>query len=196
MPGATTQTKKVTKATIDFTNVREGGAPAYHGPAGDYLLEVADVDIRPTNDGTSKNVNWVLKIVKGPGRGTVYHRNNLKPQSLWSLRQFLTDLLDKEIERKSLGIDFAKFVGKRVGAYLDDESYTDSEGKERITSRIQETYPASKFEGGDAPAAEGVDEDDAGTSSLNGFSPEAGDEVVDELDADEDIEPLEVDEDI
>ncbi len=159
-----------TKLTVDFTDVedRRGGAPAAKVTPGDYLLEVVSADVRKKNDSDSEYVNWQTKIVGGPeGLGkTVYHITSLKHESLWSLRNWLSDLLSKDIPRKKAAIDLASYKGKRIGATLGDANpFTKSDGTVSIKSEVQATYPAAAFDGGVATSSGDDDDPTEGATS-------------------------------
>lgn len=143
-----------TKITIDFSNVEDRrGNPAAHVPPGDYLLRVEDAEIKETQNGANKGakyINWQLAIVGGLGRGTVYHTSSLLPNSLWSLRNFLADMLGKDIPRKAVAIDLKNYTGKTIGAVLDDDApFTKVNDKGQsvttVKSIIKTTFPGDQF---------------------------------------------------
>jgi hypothetical protein len=150
--------KPVTTLSVDFSGVedRQSGGSAAHVPEGDYLLKLESASVKKNSKNDGKHVLWIFKIVEGAGRGTVYHRTTLKEEQLWSLRNLLSDLLQKDIPKKALNIDFAKYKGKTVGATLeDDDPY---EGK--IKSKIAYTFPASEWEEKQESTDDSDDEED------------------------------------
>jgi hypothetical protein len=149
-PDNSRPTNLSTVVGVDFTGVesRKGGAGIRVIP-GDYLLEVNKVEVRENRQGTGKYVQWGLSVLKGPEikHGNIRHMTSLKPEQLWSLKGFLEDLLGKAIDQKNVKIDFGKYVGRQIGATVeDDDPYTNPEtGKTSIKSKIAFTYPATEF---------------------------------------------------
>lgn len=135
---------------VDFTGVesRKGGSGIRVTP-GDYLLAVAKVEVKDNQKGTGKYVLWGLSIVRGPEvkHGNIRHMTSLKPEQLWSLKGFLEDLLAKPIDQKAVKIDFSKYLGREIGATIeDDEPYTNPDtGKTSIKSKVAFTYPATEY---------------------------------------------------
>lgn len=173
---------KITKISVDLSGVedRKGGGKAAHVPEGDYILEVVDAEVRSKKDDkTSKYVSWQLKIVEPPLRGSIYHITSLKPENLWSLRNFLADLLEKDIPKRALSIDLIKYKGKKIGATLEDDSYTnETKGTTTVKSSIAGTFPASQYA---APGA-AADED--------------AELMADDDEEEEELETIDEDEDI
>lgn len=177
---------EVTALSVDLSKVedrREGGGSAAHVVEGDYLLELKQASVRKNANDDGRHVLWVWKIIDGPEKstGSVYDRTSLKEDALWKLRNVLQDLLGKQIPKKALNIDLAKYAGKRIGATLeDDEPY-----KGKIKSRIAYTFPASEFESKKAAADdsdEEEDEDQAADLSDDSSEDEEELETVDEDD--------------
>lgn len=195
--------KQSTRLTLDFTGVedRRGGGPSIRVESGDYLLKVVNAEVRKKSGADSKYVSWQHEIVKGPElkKGAIYHITSLKEESLWSIRNYLMDLLGKEIPKRALTIDVAKYKGKLIGATVDDDDpYTDPEsGKTSIKSKIVGTFPAGDYQDvATTPAkaakkkvVEEVDEEEEETEDLD--EDEATDAVT--SDDEEDLEELDVD---
>lgn len=165
MPRPDNSRPKQTAVAVDFTGVvaRKGGGGGLKVQPGDYLLKVEDVEVKDNRNGGGQHVAWQLSIVKGPEvkAGRIVHRTSLKPEQLWNLKGFLEDIRGSAIEQKALKLDFAKYVGKTVGATLQDgDPWTNPDtGKTTVKSEIGFTYPASDFKE-DAPDASDDDDDD------------------------------------
>lgn len=164
------------KLTVDFSNVedrREGGKAA-HVPEGDYLLKVVGAELKSKKDDeTSKYLSWRLVIAK-PERyknaGSIYHTTSLKPESLWSLRNFIEDM-GITVPKKAIALPIAEIVkaGKLIGATLEDDEYN---GK--VKSKIAATFKKEQYE--EAPAS-ADDEDDT--------SDDSDEDTTEELDLDD-----------
>jgi hypothetical protein len=130
------------KLTVDFSGVSDGGGGrSSHMPEGDYLFKVIKAMRKKKNNADTEYVSWQLKAIKGPGMGTIFHVTSLKPEQLWSFRNFLQDLTGKEVPTKSLNIDLDKYKGYVIGAtVVDDEPY---EGKDK--SKIDSTFPKADY---------------------------------------------------
>ena len=174
---------KVTTLSVNFTGVedRRGGSAA-HVAEGDYLLKLDSAEVKKNQNNDGKHVLWVFSIVDGPQKssGKIYHRTTLKPESLWALRNILSDLLQKDIPKKALNIDFSKYTGKQIGATIeDDEPY-----ENKVKSKIAFTFPASDFEklsDGEEVEDSDDDEDEEEIQTADITSDEDEDEDEEEL---------------
>jgi len=172
---------KVTTLSLDFTNVQDGGGgAAAHVPEGDYILTLKEASVQDVKkDPSRKQIVWIFTIKKGPGKSSnvIYHRTALDPERLWTTRNLLAALLDKEIPKKSLNIDLAKYFGRDIGATLiDGEPYN---GK--VKSEISDVFPASQY-------------DDSGLATADA-NEESDDEDAEATESDEDEEEIDIDED-
>lgn len=128
-----------TKITIDFSNVRDSGGPSAHVTPGDYLLEASGFEIKNSDKGPWKNVNWQFSIVGRPGEGTVYENTTLKEEGLFRLRDLLT-AMGISVPKSKLAVDFAQLIGKQVGATLIDHTYED-----KTTSKVGLFFSKSRL---------------------------------------------------
>lgn len=151
---------KVTALTVDFSGVedRRAGGTAAHVQEGDYLLKLQEASVIQNKSGDGQHVLWIWGITKGPEASArpIYHRTSLKPENLWALRNILTDLLGKDIPKKSLNIDFAKYQGRSIGATLEDGEPYDG----KVRSQIAQTFPADEYEDKGAGEADEDEEED------------------------------------
>jgi hypothetical protein len=183
----TPTTKTPAKLTVDFSGVedRRGGVSGDHVPEGDYLLKIVSCERKVKKDSNPKSyyLNWLLEVVqpiKYKGKH-VYHSTSLKPEALWSLRNFLVDLIgEKNVPKSSVDVPLATIVKRQleIGATLADDEYQPTDGgKAKLKSKVAGTYPKKDY----ADAASGADE-------------EAEEAESDEEESDEDDE-LEIDDD-
>ena len=169
--------------SVDFSNVgeRRQGKPAAHVPAGDYLLEIKDYEIRSKQDDESrKRISWETAIVSPSGFAgkTIYHNTSLVPESLWALRNLLEDCGVK-VPKKMVDLPLGKMIGKRFGATLEDDDYN----PEKIKSKVAATFPASEF-AETAPTEEAEDDADEATAAVT-TSSDDDDDDMEELDMDD-----------
>jgi hypothetical protein len=139
------------KITIDFSSVSD--APKImpvRQPEGLYEAEVVSHELTKTK---SDNTDMLLYVIKA-GRGTYPYYVKLVPNQLWKLRELLVSC-GMDVPKKSIQLDPAKLVGKKLNVYLAPSEY---QGKEK--SEIEST---SKFEPISRPGvsqAETEDQDD------------------------------------
>lgn len=168
--------------SVDFSNVgeRRQGKAAAHVPAGDYLLEIVDYEIRSKQDDESrKRISWETKIVQPSAHAgkTIYHNTGLSPESLWTLRNLLEDCGIK-VPKKLVDLPLAKMIGKRFGATLEDDDYN----PEKLKSKVAATFAAAEFTETSAPEEETDDEEEA-TAAVTTSSDDEDD--MEELDMDD-----------
>jgi hypothetical protein len=143
------------KQTLDFTNVKEGGAQfsKKRVPAGDYLGTIVRWEMAEVKKGDNKGKKqWLYAIAIKGRHGAIYpYYCQLEEAQLWKIRNLLV-AAGKNVPKKRVQVDPEIVVGKDVGMTLDDTEY---DGKEQ--SEITAVFPPSELQG-DAKA--GVDEDD------------------------------------
>jgi hypothetical protein len=178
LPAPQKGTKPAT-LSIDFEGVEErrGGASA-HVPPGDYIVKVADYEIRTKKDDNSRRyISWALDIVapsefKGK---RVYFITSLVKESLWNLRNFLEDMGVK-VPARAVDVPLAKLKGRELGITVDDDEY---EGK--IKSKVVSTFNKSDWSEAETSTEDGAEEVEEATASTD------DDEGLEELDVDDDI---------
>ena len=101
----------------------------------EYTLRIKKAEVAPTKDGTSQNLNVEFIVQDVPDEYTVWKTFNLKPQSLWNLRNFLNVLAGGEqYSDEDVEFDPDELVGQEIGAILVTNVY---EGKE---SSVPDTF--------------------------------------------------------
>lgn len=178
------------KITIDFAGVevRKGGG-SDHIPEGDYLVETHDIQQTTKKDDSSvKMLVWDFRVAepaKYKGKRLIY-RTVLTPESLWSLRSLLIDLLGEEkVPQSRLDIPLEKIIKARLklGVSVQDDEY-----KGKLKSEIQGTFSkadwqarAAEATGADVEDEEEVDEEEVKSAAVTSDD----DEDMDEIDVDD-----------
>lgn len=177
-------TAQPSRLSIDFSNVEERrGGKAAHVPEGDYLLKVVDYEIKTKQGESSKYISWRSEIVepsKYKTAGSIWHVTSLKPENLWSLRNFLEDL-GITVPKSMVDVPLAAIKKKQLvfGATLEDDTYEKDSGgttKTIVKSKIAATFKKDAFEtSAVADTAEDADEEESDEEESE----------VDELDVDD-----------
>jgi len=184
MPAKATAPAKI---SVDFSDVedrRAGGGKAAHVPEGDYLLQVVGCERRKKKDSDPAQyyLSWqcaIAKPEKFKNKGVIYHNTSLKPEALWSLRNFLEDLGFK-VEKKAISLPIASIVEKKplIGATLEDGD----EYNGKIKSQIAATFKKSEYQESESDDDEDEDED---TETSSDSDTEDDDEDLEELDTED-----------
>jgi hypothetical protein len=186
-----TQTKnKPAKISLDFSNVedRRSGKKSVYVPEGDYLLEMRDYEIKEKKDGGSKYISWqayVLSPSSLKGKGPIYHISSLKKENLWSIRNLLEDMGIK-VPKKLVDVPLGKCLNRSFGATIEDDEYTNDDGKTTKKSKIAATFPSSEYadvEGGGTETDE--DDEDSDEEAATEAATSDDDEDLEELDIDD-----------
>lgn len=142
------------KISIDFSDVKTPTYSSAHQAPGVYNAEIADVELTKTKSDSTDMLVFAIKA--GVGRYPYYCK--LVPNQLWKLRE-LIEASGTQVPNKVVQIDPAKFVGKKINAELEDDTFN---GK--LRSRVARVAPFSEV----APKApetaqdSGDDDDDFG----------------------------------
>lgn len=171
----------VAAATVDFTNVRDGGQfSKTRFPDGDYKARITKVDeVVPKKDPTAKM--WVFTIeVKYKGRtGTYPYYCKLVENQLWKLRQLIA-AAGITVPKKRMKVDPNKVVGKYIGVTLQETEYND-----KIQSEVQYALPLDKIEPFDG---EMTDEDEDEAYDEDEVAGDSEEETEDEVEEEEETE--------
>lgn len=139
-----TKSKKSTIA-VDFSDTEAQGVLE----EGDYLLEVAEVEKKTSDNSGNDYLSIELKVAEGPFKGKkVYHNCSLQPQALFNLRGVL-EALGFDVPQGVMDLDVADMIGEQCGASVAHEVYN---GKTK--ARPVEFFPAADLDsrGETAPA--------------------------------------------
>lgn len=144
----------VTKAVMDFTNVKEGGGQfnKLHQRAGGYPAVVTKVQDAPAK--ADQVMQWLFTVKAGAGTYPYYCKH--VENQLWKVRNLFV-AAGITIPKKRVKVDPNLVVGKKVGVILEDDEY---EGK--VQSNIQAIIPLSELDevAPDTDDDEDVDDED------------------------------------
>src|SRR5580765_1386316 len=140
----------VTKAVMDFTNVKDGGGQfnKLHQRAGGYPATVIKVQDAPSKK--DDVMQWLFTVKVGAGQYPYYCKH--VENQLWKVRNLFV-AAGITIPKKRVKVDPNLVVGKKVGVILEDDEY---EG--RVQSNIQAIIPLSEL---DEVGTDDDDEDEA-----------------------------------
>jgi len=128
----------VTKAVMDFTNVKEGGGQfnKLHQRAGGYPAVIVKVQDAPSKK--DDVMQWLFTIKVGQGTYPYYCKH--VENQLWKVRNlFVAGGIT--IPKKRVKVDPNLVVGKKVGVVLEDDEYDG-----RVQSNIQAIIPLSELD--------------------------------------------------
>ena len=106
------------KISIDFSDVKTPTYSSAHQTPGVYNAEIADVELTKTKSDSTDMLVFAIKA--GVGRYPYYCK--LVPNQLWKLRE-LIEAAGTQVPNKVVQIDPAKFVGKKINAELEDDTF-------------------------------------------------------------------------
>jgi len=141
---------EVTKAIMDFTNVKDGGGQfnKLHQRAGGYPAVVTKVQDAPSKK--DDVMQWLFTIKVGQGTYPYYCKD--VENQLWKIRNIFT-AGGITIPKKRVKVDPNLVVGKKVGVVLEDDEYDG-----RVQSNIQAIIPLSELD--EVGPTEDDDDDD------------------------------------
>jgi cell division septation protein DedD len=150
---------KATTTILDFSQAKERGAyNPKHIEEGDYVGKIVHIVDSPTkekDDGTGNKPQWIVGIVLDDVRGASYpYRCQLEPDQLWKLRNVF-EAVGMKVGQRRIKVDPQKAVGKKIGVTIIDNEYN---GK--VSSQIDQVFPASDLIAGDE---DDVDPEDVDT---------------------------------
>lgn len=177
MATATKTKPTITSQTVDFSNVKEGGATfnKKRVPAGDYAAKVTKVQDSPAKDGIHQWLFTIELTSKFTDRKFPYYCK-LQENQLWKLRNlFLAGGV--VVPKKKVKVDPTKIVGRLIGITLEDDEYDN-----KLQSVISAVFPASDLDDA-ADEADDLDEDEE-----EGDDEEEDEDATDEEDDEEDEE--------
>jgi len=183
---------KATVASLDFTDVKDGGATfnKKRVPAGDYLAKVTAVVDAPTKE--NKEPQWLFTLElqeKFTDRKFPYYCK-LQANQLWKVRNLFI-AAGIAVPKKKVRVDPNKVVGKLVAITLDDDEY---DGK--MQSNVTEVFSANELDGSEVSDdeeefedGEDVDTEDDEEEDEDEATEEPEDDEEEEEDDEEEPEP-------
>lgn len=162
----------VTKQTLDFTNVKEGGSfNKSRIPAGDYKATVAKVEDAKTKAGKF-NYLFTIKLVGKHASAAFPYYCGIEEKDLWKIRNLFVSA-GLNIPKRKFSLDPTKVIKKTFGVAITDTEY---EGKAQ--SEISAIFPAAELDLGSTP--EDDDTEVVGDDEDTEEEPEPVAEVEDE----------------
>ena len=138
---------KKTSINVDFSDTESSAVL----PESDYLLKVADVEVRTSENSGADYLSFTMEVAEGEFEGKkVYHNCSLQPQALFNLRNLL-EALGLEVPQGAMDLDPADLIDMTCGVSIQHETY---EGKTK--ARPVEFFPEEDLGGeeeAEAPAA-------------------------------------------
>jgi len=128
----------VTKAVMDFTNVKDGGGQfnKLHQRAGGYPAVVMKVQDAPSKK--DDVMQWLFTIKVGAGQYPYYCKH--VENQLWKVRNIFV-AAGITIPKKRVKVDPNMVVGKKIGVILEDDEYDG-----RVQSNIQAIIPLAELD--------------------------------------------------
>lgn len=169
-----TKTATITTKTVDFSNVKEGGATfnKKRVPAGDYAAKITKVQDSPAKDGIHQWLFTIELTNKFTDRKLPYYCK-LQDNQLWKLRNLFL-AAGVVVPKKKVKVDPSRVVGRLIGITLEDDEY-----ENKLQSVIAHVFPASDLDGTE-------DEDD--TDETEDDEEDGDDEDEDDATTDEEDE--------
>lgn len=134
--------------TVDFTDVESGG---YLAP-GSYRAEVLAVREQEGRNYPGLRFTWAsIEPATEGQRADMFV--SLAPQSLWKFKQVI-EALGGQVPKSVVRIDTDRLIGKRAVIHVIHEPWTDAEGVQRFSAKVQAVFPLPK----DKPTAAFADE--------------------------------------
>lgn len=163
-----------TKQTVDFSNVKDGGATfnKKRVPSGDYLARITLCNDSPAKDGIHQWLYTITLEEKFTDRKFPYYCK-LQDNQLWKLRNLFI-AAGIQVPKKKLAVDPNKIVNRLIGITLEDDEY---EGKAQ--SNIASVFSASELVE-NTDDVDGLDDEDEEDTSVD---------AEDEEDDEEEEEP-------
>lgn len=128
---------------VNMTDVESGVLV----PEGDYIVEVASVEVAESESSGKEYLKWKFEITEGSCKGqNLFHNTSLQPQALFNLKGVLISM-GMPVPNNTLSLDLDDIEGRTLGVTVEHEVY---EGKKK--ARVTETFPPD--------GAESEDDDD------------------------------------
>lgn len=126
--------------TVDFTDVDSGGVLA----PGAYRAEVVAVRRHDGRNYPGLKFTWASIEPETEGqRADMFV--SLAPQALWKFKQIL-EALGGQVPKSVVRLDTDRLIGKRAFIHVVHEPWTDAEGVQRVSAKVQAVFPLPKAE--------------------------------------------------
>lgn len=129
--------KSMPQLKANFTDVETFEAM----PAGVYEVEVAEVEVRPSENSEYDYINWTLSVTEGDYiNRKLWLVTSMSPKAAWKLKEALLAFgADESDLEGELEFDPDDFIGARCKASTTQESY---EGT--LRNRVQAVHPLTE----------------------------------------------------
>jgi hypothetical protein len=126
----------VAKVRLPFDQEEEsaGARPRY--AEGDYLVKVKSAKPMRSKEKDTPGIEVVFRFVDGQYKNKEIHENLwITPKSMNRIRQML-EIWGMKVPKKAVNLELNNIKGKVLGITIEDDSYEDNRGKERVVSRV------------------------------------------------------------
>jgi hypothetical protein len=189
--------KDVVIADFSDTESREGKRrKQYHFEEGDYYVECVKALRVKSPKKKTPGVEFTYKFLDGKYKGkSISDSCWLTEDSMWRFRNTL-EAMGIKVPTKKAKVDLRKCKGKTLGISIEDDPWEDSEGNERESSTVVDTFLESELEDIEADAdadLDDIDEDEDEDEEEDEEDEDEEDEE-DEDEEDDELEDLDIDE--
>ncbi len=124
--------------TADFSDVDSGGAL----PPGAHRAEVVAVREQDGRNYPGLKFTWASIDPETEGQRADQFVS-LAPQALWKFKQIL-EALGGQVPKAVVRLDTDRLIGKRAHIYVAHEPWTDAEGVQHFSAKVQNVLPLSR----------------------------------------------------
>ncbi len=165
--------KKASVKVADFSGVKDrGNFNPKHVAEGDYAAKIVKVEDAESKKSGNFQYIFTIKLQKFSQNSYPYYCQ-LTENQLWKLRN-LAVAAGLNVPKKRMKFDPNKVVNKSIGVTMEDDEYTNDNGKTTIKSVIASVFPMAEL----ADGVEDLPEDD------DNFDEESAPEVAGDDDED------------
>lgn len=180
-----TKKSKPKPGTIRIPKDDGGGGGSVRVPEGDYHVKITEIKQDTSQAGNAKIV-ISYKGLDGALKGkTLKEHMAITAKTGWRVRNWIR-AIGAKIPENEFDLPFAKMVGKELGVTLQDDSYTNNQGKTVINSKVSDYLSLD-----DLASAEEEDDEDADEEDSDEDTDE--EEADDEEEVEEELEDLDLD---
>lgn len=159
---------KASVKVADFSTVKDRGEfSPKHVAEGDYAAKIVKVvDAEAKKSGAFQYI-FTIKLQKFSQNSYPYYCQ-LTENQLWKLRN-LAVAAGLNVPKKRMKFDPNKVVGKSIGVTMEDDEWTNDQGKTTLKSVIAAVFPIAELADGgeDLPDDDGFDEDSGPVAAVD-----------------------------
>lgn len=181
-----TKKSKPKPGTIRIPKDDGGGGGNVRVPEGDYHVKITEIKQDTSQAGNAKIV-ISYKGLDGALKGKVLKEHMaITAKTGWRVRNWIR-AIGATVPENEFDLPFAKMVGKEVGVTLQDDSYTNNQGKTVINSKVSDYLSLDDLAGAEEEDDEDADEEEEDTDE------ETDKDNDDEEEVEEELEDLDLD---